>query len=264
MLNVDEGKFSNTLEASQFLVRSKPSYLGATHELTSQNWSRILRTAATIRAGIPLDVHDYQDQSPEEQIALFRGLFQGAVTDAHRLMERYDFASVSSVLDVGGGSGGLAIALAKANPNLKATVLDLPSVTPITRHFVEEAGVTSRVRILEANAVKASPSGTYEAIVVRHVVQVLGENDARAMLRNLAPSLEPGGAIHLVGWVLDDSRVSPENVVGFGLVLLTAYEDGQAYTEQEYRDWLTEAGFVGTERIVLLDGASIVTARKPE
>jgi hypothetical protein len=38
---------------------------------------------------------------------------------------------------------------------------------------------------------------------------------------------------------------------------------GQAYTEQEYRDWLAEAGLVDIERVVLASEVSIVTARKP-
>ena len=69
--------------------------------------------------------------------------------------------------------------------------------------------------------------------------------------------------IHLIGFVLDDSRVSPPNIAGYNLILLTAYEDGQAYTEQEYRSWLAEAGFEEIKRYVKPDGASIMSAVKP-
>jgi hypothetical protein len=50
--------------------------------------------------------------------------------------------------------------------------------------------------------------------------------------------------------------------VGFNLVLLNGYEDGQAYTEQEYFDWLDKAGFEAFERVVMSDGSSILTAKK--
>jgi len=45
----------------------------------------------------------------------------------------------------------------------------------------------------------------------------------------------------------------------------TPQTHGQAYTEQEYRDWLTEAGFVDFERVPLPSNPknSIITARKP-
>ena len=74
--------------------------------------------------------------------------------------------------------------------------------------------------------------------------------------------MEPGGTIYIEGSVLDDSRVSPLDTVGFNLVFINIYDGGQAYTVQEHRDWLTEAGFEDMERITLPSGSSIVTARK--
>ena len=263
LLIVEDDLFSNTLEADHYLVRSKPAYLGGLQELTSSNWSRILKTAGTIRAGGPLEEYDYHDNSQDEMVALFRGLYPGAVADAGRLIDRHDFSTVSTLLDVGGGSGGLAIAMTQANPHLKATVVDLPLVTPITRQFVEEANAADRVEILTGDAIRDSLSGSYDVIVARHIIQVLSADDSRALLSNLATVLKPGGVIHLVGWMLDDSRVSPQIMVGYNLVLLNGYKDGQAYTEQEHYDWLAEAGFVDFERVVMSDGVSILTARKP-
>jgi hypothetical protein len=43
---------------------------------------------------------------------------------------------------------------------------------------------------------------------------------------------------------------------------LNGYEDGQAYTEQEYYEWLDEAGFEAFKRVVTSDGSSILTAYK--
>ena len=262
LLTVDDALFSNTVEADYYLVRGKPAYLGGIRELTSSNWSRILKTAATIRAGAPLEKYDYHSATQDEMVALFRGLYPGAVVDARRLMDQYDFSSYGALLDVGGGAGGLAITLAQANPHLNATVIDLPSVTPITRQFVDEANVGDRVKIVTANAVCDKLPGSFDVVVARHIIQVLSEDDSRALLNNLSAVLNPGGDIYLIGWILDDSRVSPQKTVGFNLVLLNGYEDGQAYTEQEYGEWLEEAGFVDYERLVFPDGASILTARK--
>jgi len=263
LLTVEEDLFSNTLEAGHYLVRGKPAYLGGLQELISSNWSRILETAGTIRAGGPLEEYDYHDNSRSEMVALFRGLYPGAVADAGRLMDHHDFSTVSTLLDIGGGSGGLAIAMTQANPHLKAMVVDLPSVTPITRQFVEEANAGGRVEIITGDAIHDSLSGSYDAVVARHIIQVLSADDSRALLSNLAAALNPGGVIHLVGWMLDDSRVSPQIMVGYNLILLNGYKDGQAYTQQEHYDWLAEAGFVDFERVTMSDGVSILTARKP-
>lgn len=263
LLRVEDDLFSNTDEANHYLVRGTPTYLGGLHGLTSSNWGRLLTTAGTIRAGGPLAPIDYHKPSQEEIVKLFRGLYPGAVSDAHYLMQVADFSSCRSLLDVGGGSGALAITLARANPRLDATVLELPSVATITRRFIDEAGISDRVTLLSGNALRDSLSGAYDVVVARHVIQVLSETDSRALLSNILSVLKPGGLLHLIGWVLDDSRFSPPNIVGYNLVLLTAYQNGQAYAESEYRTWLLEAGLTEVERLVAPDGTSFIRARKP-
>jgi hypothetical protein len=63
--------------------------------------------------------------------------------------------------------------------------------------------------------------------------------------------------------MLDDSRLAPVESVGFNLIFLNIFDDGRAYTEGAYRAWLTAAGLVDIERVVVAEGASIMTARKP-
>ncbi len=264
LLNVDDGLFANTPEADGYLVRGKPSYLGGGHELELMLWEATLKTAATISAGAPQAKVDYFSMSEEELGALLRGTHTGATAVARNLMAHHDFSTFSSLLDVGGGSGGLAIALAESHPLLQATVVDLASVTPFTKRFVEEANAVDRVQIVTADVVRDALSGSFDVAVASKLTQVLSPDEVRAALRNIANVLEPGGVIHLYTQVLDDSRLSPEEAVSFNLVFLNIYDHGQAYTEQEYRNWLAEAGFVDFERVPLPSNPnSILTARKP-
>ena len=71
LLYVDDGRFANTTEASHYLVRGKPSYLGAMHEITAGNWGRILKTAATIHSGGPLERLDCHSLPQDELVAAF-------------------------------------------------------------------------------------------------------------------------------------------------------------------------------------------------
>jgi hypothetical protein len=86
LLTVEDELFSNTTEAEQFLVRGKPDYLGDVQGLVSNNWARMLKTAATIRQGTPLQEYDYQGMTHDDMVALFRGLVPGSREDARRLM----------------------------------------------------------------------------------------------------------------------------------------------------------------------------------
>jgi len=265
LLNVEDGLFANTPETDEYLVRGRPSYLGGEHELMSVLWEALLKTAATISAGTPQAKLDYFSMSDEELAAVFRGLHPGAIAVGHDLMAQHDFSTFRSLLDVGGGSGGLAIALTESNPQLRATVVDLALVTPFTERFVEEANAVDRVEIVTADVVRDGLSGSFDVAVASKLTQVLSPDEVRAALANVANVLDPGGVIHLVAQVLDDSRLSPEDAVSFNLVFLNIYDHGQAYTEQEYRDWLAESGFVDFERVPLPSNPknSIVTARKP-
>ena len=265
LLNVEDGLFANTPEADGYLVRDKPAYLGGEHELTSVLWEAVLKTAETISTGTPQAKFDYSSMPDEELVAFLRGIHPGTIAVARNLMAHHDFSTFRSLLDVGGGSGGLAIALTESHPQLRATVVDLALITPFTKRFVEEANVVDRVEIVTADVVRDALSGSFDVAVASKLTQVLSPDEIRAALGNVANVLEPDGVIHLFTQVLDDSRLSPEEAVSFNLVFLNVYDHGQAYTEQEYRDWLAEAGFVDFERVPLPSSPknSILTARKP-
>lgn len=261
LLTLEDDHFSNTREAETYLVRGKPTYLGGKSELISKNWAKVLKTAETIRAGGRLAEY-YEDPSRDDLVTLLSGLYPNALQDAQRLLDLFDFSKYRSLLDVGGGSGGLAIGLVKANPSLAATVFDLPSVTPITQQFVDQNDAGDRIEVFSGDAVRDLPPGPFDVIIARHFVQVLSEEDNQRFLKNAARVLKPGGDFYIMGWILDNSRLTPENAVGFNLVLLNDCDNGQTYTEDEHRTWLNEAGFADIERLVLSSGESIVTARK--
>ena len=185
-----------------------------------------------------------------------------AVTVMHELLERYDFSSTQTLVDVGGG--GLTIAFTKACPHLQATVVDLPQVTPITQKIVDEEGLTDRITVLAADVVSGPTPGAYDAAVLKSVLQVLSPDDARRAVQNVGAAIKPGGTIYIVGKILDDSRTSPSEVTQFNLVLINEYYAGEAYTEQEHREWLSAAGFVDIQRsnFILATGFGFMTARK--
>ncbi len=263
LLTVDGERFANTPEANEFLVRGRPAYRGGTHEGILLRWHAALQTAETIRAGSPQAKQDYPTMPQERLEIMYRGIHAEAVTAARELVARYDFSSYRSLADVGGGSGGLALTVAAACPQLHATVVDLPTVTPITRRYVEAAGLADRVHIMTANVVNDPLTGAFEVAVLSRFIQVLSADQARRALRHVSQVIVPGGMIYIVGQVIDNSRLSPPEPVLSNLFFLNVFDEGQSYTEQEYRDWLTEAGFVGIERVVLPNNTSLISARKP-
>ncbi|HKJ28286.1 MAG TPA: methyltransferase [Anaerolineales bacterium] len=262
LLNYARFLFSNTPETDRYLVKGKPDYMGTRVGLNSSNWRRMLDTAEIVRAGKPPAAYD-DPASPDEFYKFFRGLYPGAVEDAKLLLERHNFKDCEMLLDVGGGAGGLGITIAKANPELKATIIDLPLVTPITNQFVNQENVTDQVDVASVDAVNEMLPGTYDVVVARHLIQVLSPKDAGLLLGNISDAVNPGGKLFIIGYILDDSRQAPAKAVDFNLILITSSEYGEAYTEQEYRAWLENAGFVAFSRVMLPNGSSLISVTKP-
>jgi cyclopropane fatty-acyl-phospholipid synthase-like methyltransferase len=227
-------------------------------------WNATLQTAETIRTGSPQAKQDYATMPQDQLEMVYRGIHDEAVTAARELMTRYDFSSTHCLADVGGGSGGLALTVAAACPQLHATVVDLATVTPITQRYVAEAGLTERVHVMTADVVHGPLSGAFDVAILLRLMQVLSPDQARRVLRHVSQVVEPGGVLYIVGQVLDNSRLAPPATVAGNLFFLNVFDEGQAYTEQEHRDWLADAGFEQCERHILPNNMSIVSARKPK
>jgi SAM-dependent methyltransferase len=264
LLSVEGDRFSNTDEANHFLVRGSPLCMAREHELYANLWHASLQTAESIRTAQPQARHDYAEMSDEALASFFHSLHPDAVATGQMLAAHYDFSSYRTLLDLGGGSGGLAIAVAEICPHIQATVVDLPTVTPITHRFVTSAGVADRIKIVAANPVEQVIDGRFDVAVLKAFIQVLSPEAAHCALKNISAAIAPGGSIYILGsGILDNSRTSPPELATFNIIFLNLYDAGQAYTEGEYFDLLVEAGFAGCKRDTLSDGSAVVMARKP-
>ncbi len=262
LLTVEDGRFANTGEADHFLVKGRPSYIGSRNELWTEIWTAELKTAESIRTGRAQTKKDFATMATDERERIFRGLHSGAIAAGRELVRAYDFSTYRTLVDIGGGTGGLVIALAEALPSLRATVVDLPEVVPTTRRFIADARLAGRIPVVPVDIVREPLPGSFDAAVLRALIQVLSAEDARAALHNISRGLAPGGDLYIVGSILDDSRLTPLATAAFNLVFINIYDGGQAYTEGEHRAWLEEAGFGRIERSRLPGGFGVITARK--
>jgi hypothetical protein len=262
MLTLEGGRFANTPEAQEFLVKGGPRYLGEIAGAYSDLWSSTMHTAASIRSGRPQAKHDFANMTKEELSGFIRGMDAGASAAARRLNKEFDLAHKRRLLDAGGGSGGLSAALCQLCPALRATVAELPSVAAITRDCIAEAGLESRIEVCDVDLVNGTLPGGYDVAALRSVLQVMSAEDAARTVLNVAAALDPGGVLFAVGRMLDDTRLAPADAVAANVMFLNVYEDGQAYTESEYRGWFEAAGLTDLARLPMAGGYSIYSGRK--
>ncbi|MDQ6834409.1 MAG: class I SAM-dependent methyltransferase [Chloroflexota bacterium] len=264
LLTVKDGQFANTEETDQFLVRGKPAYMGSVHTLWSELASAYLKTAESVRTGIPQARHNYGEMGEADLLVTLGGLHPGALSKGRALAARYDFSSCRSMLDVAGGTGGLSIGLVEACPTLHATIAELPGVIPLARRFVAEAGMQDRIDAVAVDLLHDAISGQFDVAVVNILIQVLSAEDAQTALRTIGRAVRSGGRIFVIGNVLDDSRLAPATAVRANIAFLNFYDGGQSYTEGEHRAWLTDAGFVDITREEEVNGIGLIRATRGE
>jgi hypothetical protein len=166
LLTVQDERCANPPEAAHFLVRGQPAYRGATDEGLLLRWHATLHTAESIRTGIPPAKWDYAAMPPDQRAAWYRGMHDDAVAAARPLMAQQEVSSARHLLEVGGGSGGLALTIAARYPPLQAPIVDLATVPPSTQRYVAEAGLTERLHVMTADVVQGPRRGAFDVAVL--------------------------------------------------------------------------------------------------
>jgi ubiquinone/menaquinone biosynthesis C-methylase UbiE len=265
LLKFDGARFSNSEEADRFLVQGRPNYIGMRHHAYRRRWNSVLSVAETIRTGVPQRGMDYAAMATDVRESFYRGTFTECLAAGQELAKSQDFSGFHSLVDVGGGSGGLAIALAEAWPNLSITIADLPATAAVAQRYINEAGFTGRINVLPTNIVSDPLDRLYDAAVMRGLFPVLTSAQIRSALANVYAALKPGSPLYVVGWILDDSRASPLSYATYNLLFVNDYADALIHTEAEHRDWLEEAGFefVFRQSSAPTYASDFILARKP-
>ncbi len=149
---------------------------------------------------------------------------------------------VERALDVGGGPGLYAIALARARPGLRATVLDRAETLEVARANVAAAGLAERVELTPGDALGGPLGGPWDLVFASNFVHIFSPEANRALVRRAAEALAPGGRLVVKDFLLDPGRTTPEGAALFAVNMLVNTEGGDCYTVEEVHGWFREAG----------------------
>lgn len=144
-------------------------------------------------------------------------------------------------LDLGGGPGSYAIALAQRYPSLEGVVLD--QTVTVARQLIRKHRLEKRLRA-RAGSIFTAPLGSgYDAVLVSNVIHVFNATENRTLLKRVRDALRPGGKVFIVEFFLDDSRTQPPKSSLFSLMMYLFTGSGQCYSWRETEDWLKALGF---------------------
>lgn len=242
-LSKQDGVFRNTPETARHLVAGSPEFARPALLHTVNMWRSWSTLTDAVRKGTTVMEPGVEKQDPEWVESFIAAMHRGAQTAALQLVELAGARGVRRMLDVGGGSGAYSIAFALAEPALRAEVFDLPSVLPIARQHIDEAGLADRVTT-RAGDLRADDFGQgYDLILLSSICHMLGPAENRDLLGRCHRALEPGGRLVIRDFILESDRTAPKQAALFALNMLVATRNGCSYSEDEYKTWLADTGF---------------------
>lgn len=257
LLTRERGAYTNTALARRHLTASS-EYSLRNYVLDERwcwrAWERLEDTLRADSQMLPPDDEGYH-AFPEEFLLDF--LHGHSLAMAERTAGLIDLSDVRRIMDVGGGSGAVSIALCRNFPALEAVVVDQgPVVAKATGH-IRRADLSSRISTHAANIFRDPLPDGCDAAVLANILHDFSPQRAREMLARVAAALPFGGRLLVIEIVPEDDRSGPPLAVLFSVAMIVNTAGGDAHTLAQYRSWLSEAGF--TEIRTTPTGARMVT-----
>lgn len=228
------------------LARSHPESVADIVAKESYFYSAWAGLADTIRSG-HARIRPWRERLATDTAASLA--FLGALDDLGRMfgggLPRLAGVGPGRLLDVGGGSGVHAAALAREVEGLDATVLDLAPVGALVRERHPEltfvAGDLSVPRF-------GRPAGEeWDAVLLANVLHDHPAAKAARIVAEAAGLLATGGTLVVYEWLLNEDGDGPPDVAMFALMMMVENEGGAAWTADQVEGWLREAGLTSVE-----------------
>jgi hypothetical protein len=248
------------------LLPDSPFYIGGLIDLENECFVTPSNLIEAMRRNSP-EMYGESDpwrkisSDPQTAVEFTRAMHSVSIRPAFALAATFDFSSVQSLLDVGGGSGVVAIAAALRNPNLHATVFELFAVAEVARETVVDYQLTDRVSIATGDMFTEPLPAGHDAILFSQIFHDWPPETARMLLAKAHDALPAEGRVLVHEKLLDDDRDGPVSTALVSLDMLF-WTKGQQYSAPELHKLLDEAGFVEPRTTPTIDYWSITSAQK--
>ncbi len=256
-----KNKFYNSNEASQYLVKGKPDYLGTLEHnvFLWRSWSTLTEA---IRRGA--SVTDKSKERANWTEAFIAAMHSRAKKQASVIPFLIDLTNVKSVLDVGGGSGIFSFGFVKAKKDIIATVFDLPGVIPLTQKYIAGAKLESKIKTVAGNYMSDDFPGKFDLIFLSAIIHSNSPEENLFLIKKCAKSLNLNGQLVIKDFVMKENRIEPKNGALFALNMLVNTKAGDTYTEEEIAGWMREAGLKQIARKDTSFGSSLIIGKNQD
>ena len=164
------------------------------------------------------------------------------------IKKKLSLEGVTSMLDVGGGSGAFSYVFTDATPGLVSTVLELPEVCKTGEGIkaTMSADVQSRVSFTELDATSPNwpvKDADYEVVLMSYISGSVPESIIGELYKNAYKALKPGGRLLVHDFMVNDSLDSPALGALWALQHVTVNANGLGLCPANVTERMVAGGF---------------------
>lgn len=232
--------YTNTPASKTYLDKKSPQYIGYIimhHHHLVDGWAQ-LDTA--IKEDKPVQKRSHGEEKERESFQM--GMFNLATSIAPQIADQIDLSDRHHLLDLGGGPGTHAIHFCLANPELKATIFDLPTTHDFAMNTVKKFNLEDRIDFAAGDFNIDEVKGSYDVAWLSQILHSNGPEQCQKIIAKTVKAMEPGGLIMIHEFFLHEDKAGPLFPALFSLNMLVNNEGGRSYSENEITDLLINTG----------------------
>jgi hypothetical protein len=253
-----DGRFASTPLSDQFRS-DRPGLRNQTVMLSEEGYQAWGELMYTLRTGKPAYEHLYGKshferlgEEPEMSANFNAAMVEISARVAQAFITAFDFTGVTTVVDVGGGNGGMLLAVLQAYPEMRGILFDLAQGLAGARETLAAAGVGGQVTLHKGSFFEAIPSGG-DLYLLKSIIHDWDDEHAGAILKTCRAAMQPSSKLVLLERVMPERVNDPDrdftNVIS-DLHMMILF-GGQERTPTEYGRLLSGAGLTLTRQIAM-------------
>jgi hypothetical protein len=229
-----------------------------------QTWGEILYSIKTGKPAFDyvngISLFDYLEHHPEASNIFNNAMSSVSAIYNSAIVADYDFSSIKTLVDIGGGQGFFLTAILQANPKLHGIVYDLPHVVTEATKQIEALKLNQRCTIVSGSFLEFVPRGG-DAYIMKLVLHDWDDLQAIQILKNCHAAMGENSKLLIVENVVSSgNQPSHGKLTDIEMLLLTS--GGRERTKDEFAQLFAAAGFQLTKITPTSCPLSVIEATK--
>jgi acetylserotonin N-methyltransferase len=264
--------YANELIASTYLCRRSKhtltGYILYSDDVLFRLWSHL---EDAIREGTPRwkqtfgsdgGIFDHFFRTQEAKQTFLQGMHGMGTLSSPKAVAAFDLSRFRYMVDLGGGTGHLAIAACQRYPAMRATVFDLKEAIETAQLYIDDSpGIDGRIGVMAGDFFRDELPPA-DLFALGRILHDWPEAEIRPLLARVYTRLPSGGGVLLLEKLLREDKSGPVSAQLQSLNMLVCTE-GKERTLAEYRRLLEDAGFAAVQGYITGGPLDTVLAVKP-